>query len=129
MSLNQTYSPANNPCLIYECVKGAKVIKTNKECNIKCKNGEIHRELYGNCCGECIRAFCFDNEMKFNPGDTWKSPDNCTINECIDDGREFRVNSYRKTCPKLQNCPESSIETKDCCPFCNYRRESELEKP
>lgn len=126
LSLNQTYSPANEPCMIYKCIKDAKIISTIQKCNIKCKADEIHRKFYGSCCGECIKAFCYDNEKKFNPGETWKSPDNCTINECIDDGREIQVNAYKKTCPKLQNCPELNIEIRDCCSYCNYRKESKL---
>lgn len=127
LSFNQSYASANDPCIVYRCLEGSKIIKINVECNTSCANDEIYRKIPNDtCCGQCTSKFCVDQEGRtFNSGETWKSPDNCTINECIDDGLELRVTSYQKTCSKLQNCPASNIEIRDCCPYCNLRRDSE----
>lgn len=81
------------------------------------------------CCGRCIRNFCIDNAQKYKPGEIWKSKDNCTVNECIDIGNDMIVSSYKKSCPKLKNCPSELIQERDCCPYCNYRSERLIHQP
>mgnify|MGYP006365448171 CR=1 FL=1 len=124
LSLNQSYSTVNDPCLVHKCMQGSKIIEFNIECITICDDDQMYQKVKNQCCGQCVSRFCVDEKgIKFKPGDTWKSPDNCTINECIDDETEFRVISYQKTCPKLQNCPISSIEIRDCCQYCNYTQD------
>lgn len=126
LSHNQTYSSVNDPCKVYKCIGDAQLVKSVVECNSTCDIEQIYRIVPGECCGQCIPGICFDQSgRKFNVGETWKSPDNCTINECIDDGREIVITSYQKTCPKLQNCPTSNIEIRECCSYCNHRKDSE----
>lgn len=112
---------------MYKCNKNSIITESLLKCNTTCNSeDEFYRNNSKECCGHCSSKFCVDEKegKKYNSGDTWKSPDNCTIYECVDDGIELRMTSYQKTCPKLQNCPTSSIEMRDCCPYCNYRRDS-----
>lgn len=68
-----------------------------------------------------MKNSCIHGEKVYKPGDIWKSDDNCTVNECIDNGIQINVSSFKKSCPELKNCPQEFIQTKDCCQFCNYR--------
>lgn len=77
----------------------------------------------GQCCGECVRKRCTFNNQTYNIGDIWKSKDKCQFYECAgnqfaDDIIEAKVISYRKSCPKLNNCPSNEIYMKDCCSYC-----------
>lgn len=97
------------------------------ECDTSCGDELIYKKIANECCGKCFPLFCNVDEKKFKIGTIWKSDDNCTVNECIDSGNELRVASYKKSCPKLKNCPEESLEMKDCCPYCNYRKQREFD--
>jgi hypothetical protein len=124
LSINQTWT---NGCDTYSCKSTSDndviVEKNPVECNLTCGANEILKSIPGECCGKCVDAFCIDaNKKRFKIGDVWKSDDNCVINEC---GSDLEVTSYNKKCPKVKNCPNDAIEVRDCCQFCNYRRESE----
>lgn len=97
------------------------------KCNTSCDNDFIFKTFPNECCGKCVATYCKAGDQKFKAGDIWKSADNCTVNECIDTGTGLVVTSYKKSCPQLKHCPQESIEIRDCCPYCNYRSQSEFE--
>lgn len=131
LAINESWININEPCEVYKCIGSigdTKIEKRNKICNKNCNSTEeVYRSVPGECCGKCMSAFCIDeHHQKHDDGEVWKSYDNCTINECINDGLEFVISSYKKHCPKLRNCPRENIEMRDCCPYCNYREDRKL---
>lgn len=76
----------------------------------------------GQCCGECIQKSCTFKNQTYQPGDVWRSEDKCLYYECADifEGINVgaKVTSYKKSCPKLENCPSNEIYFEDCCPVC-----------
>lgn len=131
VSVNKTWSPLNDPCTVYKCIRksaGETHIDVRRiECDTTCGNDFIYKTVSSECCGKCVATFCKANDQKFKAGDIWKSVDNCTVNECIDIGTDLVVTSYKKSCPQLKNCPQESLEIRDCCPYCNYRIQSKFE--
>ncbi|CAG9808695.1 unnamed protein product [Chironomus riparius] len=125
LSVNESWINTNNPCISYRCNSDVKIEKVQKECNSTCDINFVYKTVPGECCGKCYAALCIDGNTQesFMEGDVWKSADNCTINECVSDGLEVRINYYEKSCPKLRNCPRDNIESRDCCPYCNYRQQ------
>lgn len=129
LSINRTWSSAEEPCMLYKCLGkpgGETYIDAVRlNCDSSCETDYVYKKFPHECCGQCVPKYCSSNSRSFLPGDIWKSSDNCTVNECIDTGRELVVSSYKKSCPKLKNCPQENIEVKDCCPYCNVRSQSE----
>lgn len=125
LSINETWSHSDDPCTLHKCYKtsdGEARIDTQRlECTASCSDDFIYKKLPGKCCGTCVPTFCTSKEKKYKIGEIWKSFDNCTVNECINNGDDVVVTSYRKSCPQIKNCPQENIEFRDCCPFCNYR--------
>jgi hypothetical protein len=125
LSVNETWSSSDEPCTFYKCTRESggetHVDIMQKECDNLCGDGFVYKTQPNECCGKCVEAFCTSGDRKFRAGEIWKSFDNCTVNECIDTGVDLVVTSYKKSCPKLKNCPEDNIEMRDCCPYCNYR--------
>jgi hypothetical protein len=125
LSINKTWSSSDEPCTLYKCIDesgiGPQIDVEQIECNTSCLNDQVYKALPNECCGKCISAFCTADGRKFKAGDIWKSSDNCMVNECIDTGTDLVIESYKKNCPKLKNCPEEYLEMRDCCPYCNYR--------
>lgn len=132
LSINKTWSHFNDPCTLYKCIgkyAGESQIETVRmQCEASCTGDYIYKTLPNECCGRCIPMFCKVNEKKFKAGEIWKSSDNCTVNECLDTGTDLIVTSYKKSCPKLKNCPQENLEIRDCCSYCNYRTQSKLLK-
>jgi hypothetical protein len=128
LSVNESWINTNNPCISYKCSSDVKIEKVHQECNSTCDNNFEYKTVPGECCGKCYAALCTDENSQetYKEGDVWKSADNCTINECVRDGLEVYVSYYEKSCPKLRNCPRDNIESRDCCPYCNYRQQSKL---
>lgn len=130
LSINKTWSSSDDPCTLYKCTDksgiGAHIDVERIECDTSCANDQVYKTIASECCGKCYSTFCTVGEKKFKTGEIWKSSDKCTVNECIDTGTDLIVTSYKKSCPKLKNCPEDSIEMRDCCPYCNYRSQSEF---
>lgn len=120
-----TISSVADPCTTYKCRKlftgELHIDFEKKECNSNCDHDFTYKTLPNECCGRCVRNFCKDGDKNYKPGDIWKSSDNCTVNECIDNGIEVVASSFKKSCPKLKNCPQELIQDRDCCPYCNYR--------
>lgn len=125
LSINKTWSSLSEPCTIYKCIRktGSEthIDVRQVECDTSCADDFIYKTLPNECCGQCVATFCTSGSKKFKAGDIWKSSDNCTVNECIDTGFEPVIESYKKSCPTLKNCPQENIEIRDCCPYCNYR--------
>lgn len=40
--------------------------------------------IEGQCCGRCVKTKCKFNGAMYAVGDTWKSPDDCVMFECVD---------------------------------------------
>lgn len=77
----------------------------------------------GQCCGECVKRKCMFNNKLYKIGEMWKSDDNCSFYECSanridDDVEEAKINSFKKSCPAVKNCPSDRMVIKDCCPYC-----------
>ena len=125
LPINKTWSYSEEPCILYKCIKPsddiAHIEMVQLECTASCSDDFIYKTLPGECCGTCFPLYCKSGENKFKVGEIWKSSDNCTVNECIDTGSDLVVTSYKKSCPKLKNCPQENIEIRDCCPYCNFR--------
>lgn len=131
LAVNKTWSSSTDPCKLYTCksqIAGETHIDIQQlACNTpRCASDFIYKTLPTECCGKCVSSICLADGKKFKAGDIWKSDDNCTVNECIDTGFDLVVTSYKKSCPTLKNCPHDSIEIRDCCPYCNFRRQSML---
>lgn len=129
LPVNKTWSSSKDPCTRYHCnltaVGETHVDVQQVDCNATCSDGFAYKTQQGECCGSCVAMACLSGEKKFGVGEIWKSEDNCTVNECIDTGKGLVVAAYKKNCPKLKNCPEGSIELRDCCPYCNYRNQNQ----
>lgn len=125
LSVNESWVNTNNPCISYKCNSDERIEKNIQECNRTCETNFVYKTIPGECCGKCYTALCTDDDTKelHKEGDVWKSSDHCTINECVSDGLQVFVNFYKKSCPKLRNCPRDSIESRDCCPYCNHRQQ------
>uniref|UniRef100_W8B7R7 L-ascorbate oxidase n=1 Tax=Ceratitis capitata TaxID=7213 RepID=W8B7R7_CERCA len=77
----------------------------------------------GSCCGECVRTKCRFNDTIYDLGQTWHSPDGCTMYECAPLPDRFTVtpmvNVFEKTCAPLPlDCPREQVYVKDCCQQC-----------
>lgn len=44
--------------------------------------------IEGQCCGRCVKTKCKFNGAMYAVGDTWKSPDDCVMFECV---KEVRI--------------------------------------
>lgn len=132
LSVDKTWSSTDDPCTLYKCTSKSgrepQIEIERRECNTTCGDDFAYKTLPNECCGKCFATVCTSDDKKFKAGDIWKSADNCTVHECIDTGSDLFVTSYKKNCPKLKNCPQENIETRDCCPYCNYRSQSKLVK-
>lgn len=126
LSINETWSSAAEPCTLYKCTDKSGIDVQRRECDTSCNEDQVYKTLPGECCGKCFTTFCAVDEKKFKVGEIWKGFDNCTVNECIDTGTDLIVTSYKKNCPQLKNCPPGNIEMRDCCPYCNFRSQSEF---
>lgn len=130
LPINETWSSSDDPCTLYKCAGGSgrepQINIERTKCETACGVDYVYKALPGECCGKCFATFCISDDKRFRAGDIWKSADNCTVNECIASGGELIVTSYKKSCPKLKNCPQDNIEIRDCCPYCNHRSQSEL---
>lgn len=128
LTINETWINPNDQCQTYVCKEkindDPEVVIMQQTCNVTCEVGFIYKFPQNECCGQCVSLFCKFGGKLYNPNDIWKSPDNCNVNECVDTGNGYVVNSYKKSCPKIRNCPAEFVETKNCCPFCNARDES-----
>jgi hypothetical protein len=128
LSINETWTNvAGDPCLLYKCSINGRIERSSRACNTSCAGNLIYTPVRGECCGRCESAVCVDENSQrgFREGEVWKNADNCTINECLRKGNKLVVGSYKKSCPRLRNCPVDNIEMRDCCQFCN-RLESEF---
>lgn len=58
---------------------------------------EYEMELIeGQCCGRCVKTKCKFNGAMYAVGETWKSPDDCVMFECIKGVSElFDPTSYK----------------------------------
>lgn len=77
----------------------------------------------GSCCGECVRTKCRFNDTVYDLGQTWHSPDGCTMYECapLPDRNVVTpmVNVFEKTCAPLRlDCPREQVYVKECCQQC-----------
>lgn len=123
-NIGETWN-TSDPCLKYTCDYGPNGIAESKQfkqrCLLNCSNEYELVIASGQCCGHCEQRKCkYDGEV-YTVGETWKSPDNCTFYECTrnTEMNTINVSSYRKSCPKLLNCPQKNIVYQDCCQYCN----------
>lgn len=100
------------------------------------------QSIPGQCCGQCVKTKCKFNNQLHGVGETWKSPDNCVMFECIRKVRLAKNHckntriierimfifqeegastvNYTKKCPPLPRmCKQENILIKDCCEYCN----------
>ncbi|KAJ8974052.1 hypothetical protein NQ317_002298, partial [Molorchus minor] len=116
-------SSDGNKCKTVTCIE-----KDNKElikqesietCKKDCTKGWEYRESQGTCCGDCIQIACVVDGTIRQPGDNWKSTDNCTTYTCDNFNDQFVVSSQQESCPSLEDCPEENIYVNGCCKYCN----------
>lgn len=129
LPINKTWSSSGDPCTRYRCIGlsdgETRIDVKTVDCETSCADDFTYKAIPNECCGKCVASFCTIGDKTFKVGEIWKSANNCTVNECIDTGSELIVSSYKKSCPKLKNCPEDNVELRDCCPYCNNRNQRE----
>ncbi|XP_043980323.1 mucin-2-like isoform X2 [Gambusia affinis] len=137
---------SKNPCEHCHCTnKQDPETKLNTiechqiQCNIICKEGYVHVDQPGECCGSCKQTHCiFDvpglkSPVILKPSETFSPPnDNCTQYDCQKMKDEFIVIRNQTTCPEFdpENCVPGT-ETSDmngCCRTCTRRYNCELHK-
>ncbi|XP_016529207.1 mucin-2-like [Poecilia formosa] len=137
---------SNNPCEHCHCTnKQDPKTKLNTvecrqiQCNIICKEGYVHVDQPGECCGSCKQTHCiFDvpglnSPVVLKPSQSFSPPnDNCTQYDCQKVKDEFLVIRNQTVCPAFdpENCVPGT-ETSDmngCCRTCTPRYNCELHK-
>nr|ANS71634.1 MCOI-like protein [Bactrocera dorsalis] len=97
---------------------------TNVDCGqFYCDVDSELRPQPGSCCGECVRTKCRFNDTVYELGQTWHSPDGCTMYECAPLPEHSvvtpMINVFEKTCAPLPlDCPREQVYVKDCCQQC-----------
>ncbi|XP_054084101.1 uncharacterized protein LOC105219789 [Zeugodacus cucurbitae] len=119
---------AHDACDIHACEQdenGApRETVTKVDCGqFYCDVDSELRPQPGSCCGECVRTKCRFNDTVYDLGQTWHSPDGCTMYECapLPDRNVVTpmVNVFEKTCAPLpHDCAREQVYVKDCCPLC-----------
>ncbi|KAM4734669.1 mucin-2-like [Anableps anableps] len=107
------------------------------QCFSSCKEGYVHVDQPGQCCGSCKQTSCiFDvpglnSSVILKPSQSYSPPnDNCTKYDCQNMKDEFMVFRNQTTCPVFdpENCVPGT-ETTDmngCCRTCTPRYNCEL---
>nr|XP_023019258.1 hemocytin-like [Leptinotarsa decemlineata] len=120
-------SPDGDKCKTYKCIKNADNETRKQEsvetCKKECKKGFKYVESNTTCCGSCVQVACLvDGDIK-DPGESWKSSDNCTTFTCDQYNDQFSVVSNQETCPRI-DCPEENTYVEGCCKLCNITSSS-----
>ncbi|XP_017160895.1 intestinal mucin-like protein [Poecilia reticulata] len=137
---------SKNPCEHCHCTnKQDPKTKLNTvecqqiQCNIICKEGYMHVDQPGECCGTCKQTHCiFDvpglnSPVVLKPSQLFSPPnDNCSQYDCQKVKDEFLVIRNQTMCPAFdpENCVPGT-ETSDmngCCRTCTPRYNCELHK-
>ncbi|XP_039951037.1 uncharacterized protein LOC120768422 [Bactrocera tryoni] len=119
---------SQDACNIHTCEQdenGApRETVTNVDCGqFYCDVDSELRPQPGSCCGECVRTKCRFNDTVYDLGQTWHSPDGCTMYECAPLPERSvvtpMINVFEKTCAPLPlDCPREQVYVKDCCQQC-----------
>ncbi|XP_055302470.1 uncharacterized protein LOC129568512 isoform X2 [Sitodiplosis mosellana] len=134
-SIGDMWDSSENQCIKHICEVGTfgNAVETlfREYCDHNCEKG-LWVPKEGQCCGECIRKHCVFQNQTYSPGDVWRSEDNCLFYECAEtfegDIVGTKVSSYKKACPKLENCPTNQVFSKGCCAFCKSNSSTENEE-
>lgn len=98
-------------------------------CKKECDKGFQYMDVQGQCCGHCVQVECImkmknDEIMTIPPGEIWTpSADNCTYNECVQNGEHFDIHITSKECavPSEKDCALGYKYEKaegECCGKC-----------
>ncbi|XP_036321487.1 uncharacterized protein LOC118735681 [Rhagoletis pomonella] len=119
---------SHDACDVHACELDASGVPRETITKVDC--GQFYcdvdselRSQPGSCCGECVRTKCRFNDTVYELGQTWHSPDGCTMYECAPLPAASIVtpivNVYEKTCAPLPaDCPRERVFVKDCCVQC-----------
>ncbi|KAM4554078.1 intestinal mucin-like protein [Fundulus diaphanus] len=147
---NTEYRPGTNfsksPCEHCHCTNEQdpntklNTVECNQiQCSSSCKEGYVHVDQPGQCCGSCIQTSCiFDvpglnSPVILKPSQSFSPPnDNCTTYDCRKVKDEFMVLRNQTSCPVFDpsNCVPGT-ETSDmngCCKTCTPRYTCQLHR-
>lgn len=67
--------------------------------------------IEGQCCGRCVKTKCKFNGALYAVGETWKSPDDCVMFECVE-GVSFKslLFSVQRILPEIESITDIIIQ-------------------
>ncbi|KAK8736441.1 hypothetical protein OTU49_005007, partial [Cherax quadricarinatus] len=120
----------NDRCTTISCVAEANgVIVRHEEktvCNTKCGVGSTYVEplsVSNDCCGECLKIKCSDNETEYSIGEHWTYEDDaCYTYSCEARNDVPTIFAAKQDCPYFDpECPDEEIYMDElgCCKLCS----------
>ena len=98
-------SPDGDKCKNVTCVQNSygELVKQDyiQTCNKDCPKGWEYKESQTQCCGECVQVACVVEDILYEVGEKWTSPDFCLKYMCKNSEGSIQIESKKIECPSI----------------------------